>query len=138
MLLGILWALPMLVLRGTFITIGNSIYDPPAQELSFRNKELVLGNFLSATVVEIDLYLEVIYFVGRIAAIIFLLVFMFSFQIDQSVLLRAIILFTGGNTIILLALNVWVGKVLRRGGFRQQPQAEMPLPVPAPLAAHRI
>jgi len=136
LILAVFWNIPALILRGLGANVGMALYSPPVEEISYRNKESVLGNFLEESTIEVDLYVEALLFIGRMAACITLVLALVLLNIQGIVMLQALMLIIAFSEILILWLNMVVNKVLRRGGSTET--TYYPPLVPAPLAVHKI
>jgi hypothetical protein len=136
LILGAFWSIPALVIRGLGINAGNAFYSPAIDELNYKNRESVLSNFLEQTTIEINLYVEVLLFISRVAASLVLMVALFVFEIDSFALLQGFILISAFSELLVLWLNILVNKVLRRSG-QNESTYHSPL-VSAPSVVHKI
>ncbi len=129
LLFGIIWTLPSMILRGTAVTVGGAFNDPATQEYSYRNKELVLGTYMGEATVEVDLYLEVLYYIARLSAAFVVGIAVMSLQVNESSVLQFIVIITSFNAVVILLLNGWVSNILSRGSFRPLPAMSAVVPL---------
>jgi len=136
LILGVVWSIPTLVLRGLGVNVGHAFYSPAMEELNYKNRESVLSNFIEQSTIEVNLYVEVLLFISRLIAGVVMMVALFVFEINSIVLLQGFILISAFSELLHLWLNNWVNQILRRGKPTESTY-HSPL-VSAPLAAHRI
>ena len=63
--LALVWNLPALIIRGIAAKIGFALYTPPRNDLFYRNRELLMGDFSHQGAVEMELLAEIIRFAAR-------------------------------------------------------------------------
>jgi hypothetical protein len=108
------WTLPTLVIRGMAFKLGYSYYSPVINEVEYRNKELLLSDFVQESSVELMVFNEIIYLIARLTNLVILILIFYLLGTNTQDFLRTMILLTGTYEVINLWLNGKLTKLLRR------------------------
>lgn len=88
LILFLVWSLPFLVIRLLVTKLGFSLFDPAQVELTYYNKQLILGEFLGRDGNEVTLITESVLFIGKLAAIAIFCFLFFVLRIEQLLVLQ--------------------------------------------------
>lgn len=115
LLFGIIWNLPMLIIRNVLSKLGFALWTPVKKDISFRDSGMMLGHFLSNTTVELQVLRIFLMTVVRVILISLYLLLFFLTEIDHLAFLRIIVIVTSVQEIFTLFLYEKLGREIKLG-----------------------
>jgi len=111
--LSFIWTFPALAIRSLLTVLGYSYYSPVVNEIEYRNKELLLSDFIQESSVELMVFNEIIYLAARLTNLIILVLAFYALGTDTEHFLRTLLLITAIYEVLNLWLNEKLGHILK-------------------------
>jgi YQGE family putative transporter len=67
--LAFVWTIPALVIRSLALAFTQSLSDPVGNDLDYRVREKILGEFQNESAIEMNMIVEILYIIGRVVII---------------------------------------------------------------------
>lgn len=109
----IFWNLPFLVIRLLLSKLGFSLFIPAQTELTYYNKQLILGEFLHQDGNEVTLITESILFLGKLLGIAVFIFLFFVLNLEQLLVLQIMFAITIVREPLELPMLKWMQNKLK-------------------------
>ncbi len=119
------WSLPALVLRNLALKLGLSLYTPTNEEIQYRLREMVIGDFKNEYSIEVQQYREFFLYVGRVIIIGFMLI-VFLAGVDIELVLMIMLTFSLTHEVGMMYIGSKLTKELGITGTRKPSLGKLP------------